>query len=263
MPARLRHTRSHDYGYLVRRWRTVARSTGLIMRKFAEAGGNDLYFFRSRKIRNDVPSIYISAGIHGDESAATEGLLAWAERNPELLGKLNFLIFPCLNPWGLIANSRYDSEGRDLNRSYHSSKVPQIAQQMALFSDHAFDLALMLHEDYDGQGVYIYEVTGKKPYWAEELLKAASKHIAPDPRSKIEGRSARHGVVRRKVTPDMMPEWPEAFVLCFQNVARVFTVETPSEFHLDDRIEAQVALVDRAVKLVQKEFSLPNRPVEA
>ena len=75
--------------------------------------------------------------------------------------------------------------------------------------------------------------------------------------------SARHGVVRRKVTPDMMPEWPEAFVLCFQNVSRVFTVETPSEFHLDDRIEAQVALVDRAVKLVQIEFSLPNRPVEA
>ncbi len=90
-----------------------------------------------------MPSIYISAGIHGDESAATEGLLAWAERNPELLEKLNFLLFPCLNPWGLISNSRYDSEGRDLNRSYHSSKVPQIALQMALFSDNAFDLALM------------------------------------------------------------------------------------------------------------------------
>ncbi len=114
MPVRLRHTRSHDYGYLVRRWRKVARSTGLIMRKFAEAGGERPVFPPlAQDPQRRAVDLHLG-GIHGDESAATEGLLAWAERNPELIEKLNFLIFPCLNPWGLIANSRYDSEGRDL-----------------------------------------------------------------------------------------------------------------------------------------------------
>ncbi len=134
---------------------------------------------------------------------------------------------------------------------------------MALFSDHAFDLALMLHEDYDGQGVYIYEVTGKKPYGRRRICSRRPRSISPPIRA-AKSKAARPAMAWcAQGDPDMMPEWPEAFVLCFQNVARVFTVETPSEFHLDDRIEAQVALVDRAVKLVQKEFSLPKSPVEA
>ncbi len=131
---------------------------------------------------------------------------------------------------------------------------------MALLADQAFDLALTLHEDYDAQGIYLYEVERQKPYWGETLLRACKKWIAPDPRKTIETRGARKGIVRRKITPDMMPDWPEAFVLYFQKVGRVFTVETPSEFHLDDRVAAQVAIIDKAVSLCRKEFSLPRRP---
>ncbi|HEY5741896.1 MAG TPA: hypothetical protein VIS99_05085, partial [Terrimicrobiaceae bacterium] len=92
--------------------------------------------------------------------------------------------------------------------------------------------------------------------WGEILLEAAAKHIPPDPRKKIEGRSARSGVVRRTITPDLMPEWPEAFVLYFQNAARIFTVETPSEFHLDDRVNAQLEVISKAVELCREEFAL-------
>ena len=131
---------------------------------------------------------------------------------------------------------------------------------MALFADQAFDLALTLHEDYDGQGVYLYEVQRQKPYWGEELLRSCKKWIAPDPRRVIETRGALNGIVRRVVTPNMMPNWPEAFILYFQKVTRVFTVETPSEFHIDDRVAAQVAIIGKAVALCRKEFSLPRRP---
>ena len=63
-------------------------------------------------------------------------------------------------------------------------------------------------------------------------------------------------MVRRTITPDLMPEWPEAFVLYFQNAVRIFTVETPSEFHLDDRVNAQIAMISKAVELCREEFSL-------
>jgi len=88
------------------------------------------------------------------------------------------------------------------------------------------------------------------------MVKAAAKNIPADLRRKIEGRSARGGVVRRAIKPDLMPDWPEAFVLHFHHAARTFTVETPSEFSLDDRVAAQVAMITMAVALCRKEFSL-------
>ena len=234
----------------------VAAVANLRIKKYSEAGGCKLYCIASRWKKPDAPSIYLSAGIHGDEAAATEGLVEWAQANTDALRLLNVLIFPCLNPWGLVNNSRRDPDGRDLNRSFHTSAVPQIAAQMQWLTGCAFDLALNLHEDYDAIGLYIYELQRVKPYWAELLLEAAAKYIPPDPRKKIEGRAARAGVVRRTITPDLMPEWPEAFVLYFQNAVRIFTVETPSEFHLDDRVNAQIAMISKAVELCREEFSL-------
>jgi protein MpaA len=260
MPTRLlRHDRAHDYKFLMSRWRAVAATTDLRLKKYSQAGGWNLYCLASRRKKADAPSIYLSAGIHGDEAAATEGLIEWAQANTGALRALNALIFPCLNPWGLVNNSRRDPDGRDLNRSFHTSAVPQIAAQMQWLTGCAFDLALNLHEDYDALGLYIYELQRIKPYWGEILLEAAAEHIALDPRKKIEGRSARGGIVRRAITPELMPEWPEAFVLYFQNAARIFTVETPSEFHLDDRVDAQFKIISKAVELCIEEFSFRSK----
>ena len=264
MPIRLlRHDRAHDYAFLMRRWRAVAVAADLQLKKYSEAGGSKLYCLASRRKKADAPSIYLSAGIHGDEAAATEGLVEWAQANTDALRMLNALIFPCLNPWGLVNNSRRDPDGRDLNRSFHSSAVPQIAAQMQWLTGCAFDLALNLHEDYDALGLYIYELQRIKPYWGEILLEAAAEHIPPDPRRRIEGRFARGGIVRRAITPDLMPEWPEAFVLYFQNAARIFTSETPSEFHLDDRVDAQFKIISKAVELCRKEFSFRSKGAPA
>ncbi len=263
MARSVQHSRPHDYKFLIRRWRAIAAACGLTLKKYGEAGGFDLYFLRSKVVAADEPSIYLSAGIHGDEPGATEGLLAWAEKNTALIRKLNFLIFPCLNPWGLTFNTRHDNEGRDLNRSYHNQAIPQIAGQMALFNNDKFDLAAMLHEDYDAQGVYLYEIQMLKPYWGEALIEASSKTIPGDPRKKIEGRGARNGVVRRSINTVIMPEWPEAFILFFQKVARVFTIETPSEFFIDDRVKSHSAMIAKAVALCQAEFRLKAKRVSA
>ncbi len=264
MPIRsLRHNRAHDYKFLMRRWRAVAAVTDLRIKKYSEAGGCNLYCLASGRKKTDAPSVYLSAGIHGDEAAATEGLIEWAQANTSILRNLNALVFPCLNPWGLVNNSRRDPEGRDLNRSFHTSAVPQIAAQMQWITGCAFDLALNLHEDYDALGLYIYELQRIKPYWGEILLEAAAENIPPDPRKRIEGRSSRAGIVRRSITPDLMPEWPEAFVLYFQNTARIFTIETPSEFHLDDRVDAQFKVISKAVELCRKEFAFRSEKAAA
>ena len=253
LETQLIHCHAHDYPRLIRRWQKVARASGMKMRAYYEEGGYELFYLESDRKPDPGSSIYLSAGIHGDEPAATEALLSWAEENPVVLRNVRPLIFPCLNPWGLVNNSRFDRDGRDLNRCYHNEEVPQIAAQIRVLGNSRFDLAFLLHEDYDARGYYIYEIAGRRPHLAENLMRVASLHLPADMRTRIEGRRARGGVIRRRVTQDTMPFWPEAFILHFRHAERTFTVEAPSEFHIDVRVFAHVAVLDLAVKTCLEE----------
>ncbi len=241
--------RVHDYAALITRWRKIAGPAGLTIRRYTEASGYALFVLESKRPPADAPSVYFSAGIHGDEPASTEGLLTWAAQNTALLRSVNAVIFPCLNPWGLVNNNRLNEQGLDLNRTYHNTDVPQTAAQVSLLEGRQFDVALMLHEDYDAHGTYIYEVTHSRPFWAEHLMVAAERFIPADIRKTIEGRRARRGIVRRRVHRDLMPFWPEAFLLHFHHARRTFTIETPSEWHIDSRVEAQKAVLSEALRL--------------
>ncbi|SRR5581483_2704378 len=245
--------RSHDYRYLIKRWRSVARASGLVMRSFSQVGGYPVYFLRSRKLPQ-FGIIYISAGIHGDEPGGTEACITWAEQNSETLASLPLLIFPCLNPWGLINNSRNDDQRRDLNRMFQHDEIPVLRELKRLIQPLRFSLALMLHEDYDGHGVYIYEGRTGLESWGDALTSVARKFIATDPRPRIEKRVFRNGVFLRKIRLKLFEKigLPEAAYLQLHHAERVFTIETPSEFAIDRRVAAQIAIINECVRRVHK-----------
>lgn len=253
------HSRVHDYRHLIRRWQSVCRWRKLALTAYASASGYEIYFAETKRPAAGRPWVYLSAGIHGDEPASTEGLLEWAASETSSAGDCNLLIFPCLNPWGLVNNTRTDEDGRDLNRTYHEDIVPQTAAHRALLAGRHFDLAIMLHEDYDANGIYIYEIKTGRDHWGEELIRAAAGHVPIDTRRSIEGRGSRAGIVRRAIRPDTMPHHPEAFLLHFANNARTFTIETPSEAHIDARVTAQAAVLDRAARRTIKIHSARPR----
>ena len=87
------------------------------------------------------------------------------------------MIFPCLNPWGVLSNRRVDSENRDLNRCYHLNELPRIRAHKNLMQGHFFRLAMCLHEGYDAKGVYLYEACKRLPRFGGDLLAAAANHI--------------------------------------------------------------------------------------
>ena len=97
---------------------------------------------------------------------------------------------------------------------------------------------------------FTLRVAAHQTVLGEILLEAA----AVSPRSEEENRRPFFACrnCSSLITPDLMPEWPEAFVLYFQNTARIFTIETPSEFHLDDRVDAQFKVISKAVELCRK-----------
>jgi len=237
--------RVRDYRLLMERWLKVCdRKSGLSMGVFAESDGYPLVFIESDDRDSEKPSLYLSAGIHGDEPAPVEALIGWAEQNKALLRAWNLLIFPCLNPWGLERNIRFDAKGRDLNRCYNSRKLPRITAQLALMKGRRFDIAACLHEDYDARGFYLYEIAATRPHLGEEICGELSRITPADNRSKIDGHAARGGLIRRRISPDMLSGHPEAFRLHFYYAARTFTLETPSEDSLDERVKLHRAFLE-------------------
>ncbi len=247
--------RVHDYRHLVARWRKVGRAAGLKMEAFAQAGEFPVYCLRTRE-RSDG-GLYVSAGIHGDEPAATEGLIRWAEAQlPALADRepaLPLMILPCLNPWGLANNRREDAEGHDLNRVFHRANVAPVGELRKLLGPRRFDVAVHLHEDYDARGTYLYELHTRAPDWGAGLLARCAAAIPIEVRRRIDGRPFKDGVALRRANLDRIPLHPEAIYLYLRGTPHVFTFETPSEFSLARRVRAHVLLMKECVRLLRQQ----------
>lgn len=240
--------RAHDPDHVIERWRRIAPQAGLELSVFARAGDHELHVLRSKNPPPDARRIYLSTGVHGDEPAGPLGLLHWAEDDPSALRANNFLIFPCINPWGLIENVRHDARGRDLNRLFHSRGAPFVEWRREL-GDERFDLVLCLHEDFDARGCYIYELGGSGR--AEALLKAAEPYIQADASELIDDSPAVGGVIRREdMTPELFPleGLPDTVWLYFKRCGECLTFETPSEFCLFARVQAHAAMIKAALR---------------
>jgi murein peptide amidase A len=244
--------RSHDYRHLVERWRAVARRAALRLVPFASAAGTNVFCLRTQALR-EAGGVYLSAGIHGDEPGSTEGLIAWAEKHVDEVASLPLFLLPCLNPWGLRLNLRTDGAGVDLNRAFQRNDVPVIAALRELLRPYRFKLALSLHEDYDAQGFYLYEVKRDMPFWGEALVDKVRPILPIDSRSRIDRYTSRDGVIRRRIDAERFRRIgvPEAVYLHRHHARRAITAETPSEFALEQRIAAHVAVIEECIRQAQ------------
>lgn len=253
MPSRLKLLpvhRCHDYPELIRQWREVGRAAGLAMRGLCRVDGLPVHWLESKAARRGEPLVYLSAGVHGDEPGATSGLLTWAQQNTGLLARDSFLIFPCLNPHGLLHNTRADHRGLDLNRRFHLDNDPVCGPWRRVLTGRAMRLAICLHEDYDACGAYVYELSRKPRGWSREPLQfSASARLPVDSRTRIDGRAAHDGVIQRKKSPRGLPGLPEAVAIYELGCPVSLTFETPSEFALDDRAQAHVRFLQAALRL--------------
>lgn len=191
--------------------------------------------------------IYISTGVHGDEVAAPWGLLEWATENVEKLSGGRFLLFPALNPHGMVMNTRLDHLGRDINRQFHDEEDELVKAWKKVVAGRKFSIGLCLHEDYDAQGCYLYELPNGHKSVGRAILNDCSAVMRVDERRTVDGYRANMGLIMRRKIP-ILPGLPEAIVLYHLGAPLTFTFETPSEFSLLDRIAAQKTFISSALK---------------
>ena len=245
--------RAHDVHAAMRRWKEIAGDAALVPERLGKQGEFVVTAFRPRiKYPDKAPWIYLSAGVHGDEPAPVLGLLEWADENIELIARHPFLIVPVFSPWGITHNRRHDADDRDPNRHFNIPSYGFMGRWREFIGSRKLRLALTLHEDFDAKGCYAYELSTRNEFRAEAYLAASSRVIPPDAGKTIEGMSATNGVIRRKRGVPDMPGQPEAIVLHLAGAAATMTFETPSQYSLFDRVQAQRHFIDAAVRYATK-----------
>lgn len=192
---------------------------------------------------------YLSAGIHGDEPAGPLALLALLE-DGFFEGPDDWTLCPALNPTGLAAGTRENDLGIDLNRDYFQRRSAEAAAHAAWLAARPVpDLFLSLHEDWETQGFYFYEINlgFDSPSRALAILHAVTPWFAAEAAADIDGHSPREaGWIYHAARADVPEGWPEAIYLADLGCPLSFTFETPSKAPLAARVAAHRAAVRAA-----------------
>jgi hypothetical protein len=150
-------------------------------------------------------------------------------------------------------NKRENDEGTDLNRQYLQPKAEETRAHIRwLDKQAAFDLSLVLHEDWESRGFYLYELNpDDRPSLAEAMIKAVREVCPIDLSPLIEGRPALSGIIRPSLDPQTRPLWPESFYLVTHKSRLSYTLEAPSDFPMAGRVAALVTAVRAALREIR------------
>ena len=248
-----------DIRAVLRRIGAAAGRHGWTSEIFHFQGGFDwVALHRGHRTEANRKRVHISAGIHGDEPAGPLAALKLIteDRWPD---NVEIFLLPCLNPPGFTLNRRTNADGIDLNRDYRNPKSAETRSHIAwLERQPRFDLYLCLHEDWESRGFYLYETNPEqRPSFAGKMIQAVAAVCPVDPSETIEDRPARGGIIRPVILPADRPDWPEAFYHIRHQARQGYTLEAPSDFPLEVRVNALVAGVTAAVTALAEQVAPP------
>lgn len=203
------------------------------------------------------PSVLLSAGIHGEEPAGVEAILSWLESPSPGWDDIDWVIWPCINPYGWERNQRRSRQGVDINRQFRGRTRCEHARLIKrLVSGRRFAVSLELHEDVDGRGYYLYEGCRRRTPIAAAILAQVQRIMALDPRPRIDGhRADGRGLILRPLTRIAMlrrKQWPMAYYLFLHHTDHVLGSESPVKESLARRVAAHHCALDVVLEMTRR-----------
>ena len=248
------------YDDLVSAWRALGRRDGFGVREVACVGAPRT-LLAAEIVRPGAPVVSISAGVHGDEPAASWALLSIV-RDGLLDDAFGYRLWPCTNPSGYALGTRPNAEGDDVNRSYsRGGTTPEARAIVTANRDRRFVLTLDLHEDYEAEGFYCYEpvVDGTAPLGAAIVaaiddagLPVQALDAAFDLGYPTEAEHLR-GLERGRVLPDVEAETryftglPFSLYALKRTTRRAMTMESARTLAWDARVATHRVAVTAAL----------------
>jgi len=227
---------------LITEIKSAATATGFVVETYGNMHGYPLLVC-SRPDNGSIKQpkqIYVSSGIHGDEPAPPAALLQLLQ--DDLLPREHgTTLCPCMNPVGLAAGTRENADGIDLNRDFTNFQTLEICSHRHWIESHVahLDLAIHFHEDWEAVGFYLYELNFHAHVSrAASILSAAKNHVPIETATHIDGHRARDGVIRPAQTQQRSGGFSEALYFQQRYGLLNYTLETPSDLPIEQRIAA-------------------------
>jgi murein peptide amidase A len=188
--------------------------------------------------------VFLSGGIHGNEPAGAETEARFIEglmSNAGIFPSISFDIIPITNPWGWGHDTRYNADGKDINRDFATFTSQEARIISSYLEGKHYDLMIDDHEDPGAKGFYIYQYAMQDQSLARKVIGAVRQMGYP-----IEQNV---NMVILKTDDGLIdaPLWGLWYMkatgqLSFPNYCRlyksdrVYTVETPTSLNYEDRL---------------------------
>lgn len=205
-----------------------------------------IYQIRLESSANAPKNVLITGGVHGDEPAGVEAVLQFLARdNAELLKRFAFVVVPCVNPYGFVHDTRENRYGVDINRSFETEEVSEVAIVKKALGQTQFSLGIDFHEDYDATGFYLYEGKRDEQYIGAKIANAV-KSIGPidTEDSGEDAPDIAEGVY--KVASEWGTQGLAPYLLHFHS-EHVIITETPTVWPLEQRAALHLGVLDTAL----------------
>jgi hypothetical protein len=91
-------------------------------------GRYPLYVLRSRPWDPALPAILVTGGVHGYETSGVHGAIRFLQTEAKnFADHFNFVVMPCVSPWGYETINRWNPRALDPNRSFRPASPSEEA----------------------------------------------------------------------------------------------------------------------------------------
>tara|TARA_R110000744_G_scaffold56547_4_gene119252 strand:+ start:1989 stop:2906 length:918 start_codon:yes stop_codon:yes gene_type:complete len=112
-----------------------------------DAENYPLYALKSLNWLEDKPTILITGGVHGYETSGVQGAIRFLQTAVQPFHEaFNFVVLPCISPWGYETINRWNPLSIDPNRSFYENSPAQESLAVMQFMK-ALGLEFMAHID--------------------------------------------------------------------------------------------------------------------
>ena len=227
---------------LLDQWdRWLQQNDSLIVSSLRLPGEDLLTVIRLGAKDSRAPSVLLTSGLHGDEPAGPVALLEVLQEKALHPG-ISWTIVPYLNPHGLRQGVRENPRGYDLNREFLRDRAAEVCfykQNVPALGP--YDVMLSLHEDWEFRGSYLYEInSGTRPSLAPGIVEILERETGLAEADLIDDHPvSKPGLIIHHPDADEPEDWPEAIFMIKQQPLLSYTLETPSQRPLKERVRCQ------------------------